>query len=1275
MAHLSATAPRAIRVAAFLAAFAAAASAGEWPERAEPSRIAVLGEAAAHPGAEAYAAGWSFLKVPEGTDPRTFSRGLGAAWTSPVLTDDLGGPLLIQNALLIRFHSAAAPSEWRALLAKHGYDPGRAEPLAGSAHTFRIPARTSSALDLLADEQALASESIVEWAEADRLFTTAPQAIPNDPLFGDSWALRNTGQQGGLAGFDLGAERAWDRELGSPVIRAVILDVGIDGSHEDLSLAGGSNFTSEASNTGQPVTLCDNHGTYVAGTITGRYGNGLGTTGLAPGLQVASARIASAPTVSGCGSNPVTSSTWIVNALQWAKDTGSRMTVTPLDFGSSTAAVNDKYDELRAAGILNFAAAGNSNRASVGFPARLDSVLAIGAVNRTGVRAPFSSFGFDLSFTAPGEAISTTDRMGSLGADPGNYTTASGTSLAAGYAAAVAGLVWSYNRTLTADEVEAILAASARDLGTAGFDTQFGGGLLDAARALDITPEPPRVEVSPTSLTQTTFRSTVAAPVSFTVSNTGASNVNYTVNEGLAWAQPSRVSGTLSPGATDTITVTFDSIALPLGTYSGTITISDPLAEGSPANIAITLNVEPRPSPPTILAIPDEVVLNYRAGASSATPATFTLQNVGGGLLDYDIIPRDPWLTVTPSRGSIPVGQLEFITVEANTTGFVQSLIPTGLDIFATGATNSPTFINAALRRDDCAFTLDRFFADFGVGGGVIPFNVFANATCDWTVSGGPSWVKASRSEGVGPGLVTLEADANAGPARTATITIAEQTVTIAQAAGLDSQSVDALDPNDGFSTGAPLVTVGRRLSGLLLEGEDWFRVPVDSCEAVVIRAEFIQAEGDINLQVFDPRCSTGFPRIVGSAYGTLDGERVNVVDVTGINQQLYVRVYSDSGATFQRYALEVSEVGRDDAYEPNNTPCQFRNLPLGATYTDLILKDDDVFGLSTLGVQALDIDLEHDPLGGQLYVMVLEQDPSCGYRVIAGNFTPNERLLSLRNVPTGGAATTLVRVYAATRGTNFYNLSVRRAGEAAARVVDTTKLLPAPFDAAQDAKPFPARSSTFATDEFFQLNPGPCDTVRVNLDFSHAEGDLNLELYDFRCNTLSGQPQRVGESYSTTDRESIAYIDRTNVGGSLFARVYGEAGITNPNFTLSVDSLGGDDAFEENDFPCAATPFPMGGDVAELILRDDDFYVVNTAGLGFLTVEVEAPKFSGQLYFQILEDDSSCAYNVIEGFYEPNLDLMRLQDLPLNGRQSVRVRVYGASGETNVYRLKVEGR
>jgi subtilisin family serine protease len=79
------------------------------------------------------------------------------------------------------------------------------------------------------------------------------------------------------------------------------------------------------------------------------------------------------------------------------------------------------------------------------------------------------------------------ERLGSdarLSLVPVDYTHVSGTSMAAPYVSGVAALLWSARPELTPQQVREALEASARDLGTAGWDPAFGHGMVHARDAL-----------------------------------------------------------------------------------------------------------------------------------------------------------------------------------------------------------------------------------------------------------------------------------------------------------------------------------------------------------------------------------------------------------------------------------------------------------------------------------------------------------------------------------------------------------------------------------------------------------------------------------------------------------------------------------------------------------------------------------------------------------------------------------------------------------------------
>ena len=133
---------------------------------------------------------------------------------------------------------------------------------------------------------------------------------------------------------------------------------------------------------------------------------------------------------------------------------------------------------------MHFAATGNDGTSTIGFPANLSSVNAVSAIQSNGSLASFSTNGNGNFICAPGAAVLTTDRTGSDGYASGDTTSIDGTSFSSPYAAGVAALVISANPELTPDEVEQVLADTAKDRGAPGYDTIYGWGLVDAAAAV-----------------------------------------------------------------------------------------------------------------------------------------------------------------------------------------------------------------------------------------------------------------------------------------------------------------------------------------------------------------------------------------------------------------------------------------------------------------------------------------------------------------------------------------------------------------------------------------------------------------------------------------------------------------------------------------------------------------------------------------------------------------------------------------------------------------------
>src|SRR4051794_11076650 len=83
----------------------------------------------------------------------------------------------------------------------------------------------------------LESAPDVEFAQPDYLYR--PEAVPNDPLFGSQWNLRNTGQLiggvNGTADADIDAPEAWDVTTGSDSVTVAVVDSGVNVDHADIA--------------------------------------------------------------------------------------------------------------------------------------------------------------------------------------------------------------------------------------------------------------------------------------------------------------------------------------------------------------------------------------------------------------------------------------------------------------------------------------------------------------------------------------------------------------------------------------------------------------------------------------------------------------------------------------------------------------------------------------------------------------------------------------------------------------------------------------------------------------------------------------------------------------------------------------------------------------------------------------------------------------------------------------------------------------------------------
>ncbi|MEJ7805785.1 MAG: S8 family peptidase [Telluria sp.] len=258
--------------------------------------------------------------------------------------------------------------------------------------------------------------------------------------------------------------------------KVCIIDSGIDRMHEDL-VGNAANMTGQYdSGTGNWYTDENSHGTHVAGTIAAVNNSGMGVVGVNSNKRL------KLHIVKVFGAGGWAYSSTLSSAANQCAAAGANVISMSLGGPSSNATESSTFANLASRGVLSIAAAGNAGTTAISYPAGYSSVMMVGAVNEYKLWASFSQYNAKMEIAGPGVSVLSTVPLAVKGT---KYAYFNGTSMATPHVAAVAALVWSYYPSCTGAQMRATLGKSAQDLGTAGRDTKFGFGLVQARSAYD----------------------------------------------------------------------------------------------------------------------------------------------------------------------------------------------------------------------------------------------------------------------------------------------------------------------------------------------------------------------------------------------------------------------------------------------------------------------------------------------------------------------------------------------------------------------------------------------------------------------------------------------------------------------------------------------------------------------------------------------------------------------------------------------------------------------
>lgn len=438
------------------------------------------------------ALGWRSVAVRVEEAPHEDSAVSQDAATGAVLIDlqdDADSSERARIGALVR--AAIEPFAWP------GGEGALGEALSESAHLYRLEVPASEISDL---RVALAGDEEVEGFEVERVWTLpedspafAPMAVeladedaedarggfrPNDPYYKHQWHLDQIQMPG-----------AWGRARGEGVVVAVI-DTGV--LYRDAARAkrapdlAQTRFVDGWDFVDDDDTPDDEHGhgTHVAGTIAQSTHNGVGVAGVAPSASIMPIRVLDRRGAGRWGS--------VAAGIRWAADHGAHVINLSLGGGTPSASIRNAIVHAHRKGVVVVAAAGNTGRGRVQYPAAHRFALAVGAVRFDETLSFYSSYGRHLDVVAPGGDLRV-DQNGDglpdgvlqntmVRGNPGqhDYLAYQGTSMAAPHVAGAAALLRSAGVT-DPDAIERILRETAKDKEDT---TRYGSGLIQADDAL-----------------------------------------------------------------------------------------------------------------------------------------------------------------------------------------------------------------------------------------------------------------------------------------------------------------------------------------------------------------------------------------------------------------------------------------------------------------------------------------------------------------------------------------------------------------------------------------------------------------------------------------------------------------------------------------------------------------------------------------------------------------------------------------------------------------------
>ena len=309
---------------------------------------------------------------------------------------------------------------------------------------------------------------------------------PNDPLFNQQWNLHMTGVHNG-----------WRFTQGNNNVLMGITDTGLgtdsnNNLHPDLrdTMVAGNNYLDEWQGF--------SHGNLVQGTMGAATNNSEGIAGINWNSPLYTIDVV------GGDAEDYDLAGAVETIINEANTQGQRAVINLSLVGGYSAQLEQiiANNQNNALFVISSGNDGDSNVSSPGnLATTYNNVITVGASwgatdwygnsRMPGERINYpdwwsSNYGNALTLMAPSEFSSTSATIGSSSSSHthGYDSHFNGTSASTAMISGIASLLWSVNGNLTSEQIKSVLSQTATDLGAAGYDTEYGYGLVNADAAV-----------------------------------------------------------------------------------------------------------------------------------------------------------------------------------------------------------------------------------------------------------------------------------------------------------------------------------------------------------------------------------------------------------------------------------------------------------------------------------------------------------------------------------------------------------------------------------------------------------------------------------------------------------------------------------------------------------------------------------------------------------------------------------------------------------------------